>query len=292
MTSSHPWTASKQHGNRFDLLLEDGKATSKVVCIECQCRAILNKNHGVILSYHVGLHEKVGPVSVQHMDDALLKFVIVTEVFMFNVENANDKSKKIAKDFLPSRNTLSKRIGAKLDLVKVDVVAKLDQLKKTGGGLTLDFAKKDVDYLAPTTSHFFKYKQDFVLVFTSLLPGVKKTSHVQQFIAEELDQLDIERNDFSKFFVTTDEGSNVSSVGGENYLPCLRHMGSTIAKRSTRPYKDTCLDIGAQETCSEIEISLHLMKKWVNKQRQNGSLMSTQDICRKCTRGLIRAAAI
>uniref|UniRef100_A0A915CQF7 Uncharacterized protein n=1 Tax=Ditylenchus dipsaci TaxID=166011 RepID=A0A915CQF7_9BILA len=160
---------------------------------------------------------KVGPVSVQHMDDALLKFVIVTGQSMnllsdasfidfmecfrkLAVENANAKSKKIAKDFLPSRNTLSKRIGAKLDLVKVDVVAKLDQLKKTGGGLTLDFAKKDVDYLAPTTSHFFRYKQDFVLVFTPLLPGVKKTSqYVQQLIAMELEQLDIERNDFSKF---------------------------------------------------------------------------------------------
>uniref|UniRef100_A0A915EVZ5 Uncharacterized protein n=1 Tax=Ditylenchus dipsaci TaxID=166011 RepID=A0A915EVZ5_9BILA len=98
VSSSHPWTASKQHGNRFDFLLEDGKATSKVACKEGQCRAILNKNHGAIsrsvllqsfktmtlalylffFNYHVGLHEKVGPVSVQHIDDALLKFVIVT----------------------------------------------------------------------------------------------------------------------------------------------------------------------------------------------------------------------
>uniref|UniRef100_A0A915CSR0 Uncharacterized protein n=1 Tax=Ditylenchus dipsaci TaxID=166011 RepID=A0A915CSR0_9BILA len=128
---------SKQHGNRFDLLLEDGKASSKVVCNKGQDRAILNKNHAVILSY------QVEPVSVQHMDNALLKFVIVTSQSMnllsdagfidfmecfrkLAVENANTKSKKIAKDFLPSRNTLSKRIGAKLDLVKVDVVAKLD----------------------------------------------------------------------------------------------------------------------------------------------------------------------
>uniref|UniRef100_A0A915CP64 Uncharacterized protein n=1 Tax=Ditylenchus dipsaci TaxID=166011 RepID=A0A915CP64_9BILA len=50
-------------------------------------------------------------------------------------------------------------------------------------------------------------------------------------------------------------------------------------KRSTRPYKDTCLDIGAQETCSESEISLHLMEKWVNKQRLVFLAILRRNIC-------------
>uniref|UniRef100_A0A915CP82 Uncharacterized protein n=1 Tax=Ditylenchus dipsaci TaxID=166011 RepID=A0A915CP82_9BILA len=149
------------------------------------------------------------------MDDALLKFVIVTGQSMNLLSDASfidfmecfrklavGKCKRqVQKDcqrFLPSRNPLSKRIGAKLDLVKVDVVAKIGPAKENRRRTDLGLCEKDVDYLAPTTSHFFRYKQDFVLVFTPLLPGVKKTSQYVQH--SKLEQLDIERNDFSKFF--------------------------------------------------------------------------------------------
>uniref|UniRef100_A0A915ED41 Uncharacterized protein n=1 Tax=Ditylenchus dipsaci TaxID=166011 RepID=A0A915ED41_9BILA len=113
---------------------------------------------------------------------------------------------------------MSKRIDIKLDQVKASVVEKLEGLKLTGGSLTLDFAKNNVDYFA-VTAYFIDNnwcKQDFVLIFSPLLPGIEKTSHfVQQLLDKEPQQLSMCSHDMSKIFVTTDEGSNVSYIGGE-----------------------------------------------------------------------------
>uniref|UniRef100_A0A915EEH2 Uncharacterized protein n=1 Tax=Ditylenchus dipsaci TaxID=166011 RepID=A0A915EEH2_9BILA len=187
------WSAGKQHGNRFNFLMENGKADSKVVCKEDHCRAIPNKSHSahsrlvfqrsIILTTTLYFMLEVRPVSQVHMDKALLKFVVTSGQSMklhelyglfsktsvsilsfacafcigssvFSIDNVKAESKKTSRDFLTSQNTLSKRISAKLDLVKVDIVAKLDQLEKAVGRLTLDFAKKVGDYFA-VAAHFF-----------------------------------------------------------------------------------------------------------------------------------------
>uniref|UniRef100_A0A915CMZ1 Uncharacterized protein n=1 Tax=Ditylenchus dipsaci TaxID=166011 RepID=A0A915CMZ1_9BILA len=71
-------------------------------------------------------------------------------VVVFRVEAEKTGSKKTAKICYLQENTMSKRIDAKLEGVKVDVLTKLEQLKSIGRGLTQDFAKKNVDYLAVT----------------------------------------------------------------------------------------------------------------------------------------------
>uniref|UniRef100_A0A915E4H0 Transposase n=1 Tax=Ditylenchus dipsaci TaxID=166011 RepID=A0A915E4H0_9BILA len=191
------------------------------------------------------------------------------------VEAEKAGSKKTAKDLLPSRNTMSKRIDAKLEGVKVDVLTKFEQLKSIGGGLTLDFAKKNVDHLAVTANFVDNNccKQDFVIAFSRLPPSVKKTSlYVQKLLSEQLQEIGIQARDMSNLFVTTDEGSNVCCLGGENHMPCICHIGATIAKRATRPYKISDLSSQMEEACAEVEVSLHLMEKWVNKLRQNEEL--------------------
>ena len=51
---------------------------------------------------------------------------------------------------------MSKKIEEKLEQVKAGIVLKLEVLKAEGGGITLDFAKKNVDYMA-VTAHFIDY---------------------------------------------------------------------------------------------------------------------------------------
>uniref|UniRef100_A0A915CXJ7 HAT C-terminal dimerisation domain-containing protein n=1 Tax=Ditylenchus dipsaci TaxID=166011 RepID=A0A915CXJ7_9BILA len=280
---------SKQYGGWFDILLNNGELTNKVVCKEAECRGILNKKAGESLSYHIGLHNKKEPASQEGMNDALLKFIITSgqsvnlmgiralSNFSILSETFAEKagSNKTAKDFLPSRNTMSKRIDDKLEGVKDDVLVKMELLKNIGGGITLDFAKKNVDYLA-ATAHFVDNnwcKQDFVIAFSPFSPSVKKTSlYVQKLLSEELQRLGTQDRDMSKLFVTTDEGSNVCCLGGKNHMPCMCHVGATIAKRATRPYKISDLSNQMEETCAEVEVSLHLMEKWVNKLRQNEEL--------------------
>uniref|UniRef100_A0A915E9R3 Uncharacterized protein n=1 Tax=Ditylenchus dipsaci TaxID=166011 RepID=A0A915E9R3_9BILA len=165
-----PWN-SKQYGGWFDILLNDEELTNKVFCKVADCHSILNKKAGENVSYHIGLHNKDEPASQSDMNDALMKFITTSGQsvnlmgdqgfikfldsfpYGFNVEAEKAGSKKTAKDFLPSRNTMSKRIDYKLEAVKLDVMTKMELLKTNGGGITLDFAKKNVDYLA-VTAHF------------------------------------------------------------------------------------------------------------------------------------------
>uniref|UniRef100_A0A915E4A1 Transposase n=1 Tax=Ditylenchus dipsaci TaxID=166011 RepID=A0A915E4A1_9BILA len=91
------------------------------------------------------------------------------------------RSRKSAKDFLPSRNTIRKGIDKRLDRAKEEVISKLELLKRHGR-ITLDFAKKSVDYIA-MTGHFIDenwIKQDFVLSFSPVEAGAKKTSQFVQ----------------------------------------------------------------------------------------------------------------
>uniref|UniRef100_A0A915CP10 Uncharacterized protein n=1 Tax=Ditylenchus dipsaci TaxID=166011 RepID=A0A915CP10_9BILA len=77
----------------------------------------------------------------------------------------------------------------------------------------------------------------------------------------------------SNLFVTTDEGSNVCCLGVKNYMPCMYHIGATIANRATRPYKISDLSSQMEEACAEVEVSLHLMEKWSQVEfRQNEEL--------------------
>uniref|UniRef100_A0A915ESM3 Uncharacterized protein n=1 Tax=Ditylenchus dipsaci TaxID=166011 RepID=A0A915ESM3_9BILA len=257
---------------------------------EAGCRAILNKKGGESLGYHIGLHNKKEPASQEDIKYSLLKFIITSgqsvnlmgdQGFIefldsfrkLSVEAEKAGSKKTAKDLLPSRNTMSKRIDAKLEGVKVDVLTKFEQLKSIGGGLTLDFAKKNVDHLAVTANFVdnnWSLQARLCDCLFALPPSVKKTSlHVQKLLSEQLQEIGIQARDMSNLFVTTDEGSNVCCLGGENHMPCICHIGATIAKRATRPYKISDLSSQMEEACAEVEVSLHLMEKWVNKLRQN-----------------------
>uniref|UniRef100_A0A915CU04 Uncharacterized protein n=1 Tax=Ditylenchus dipsaci TaxID=166011 RepID=A0A915CU04_9BILA len=85
---------SKQYGGWFDILLNNGELTNKVVCKEAECRGTLNKKAGESLrqiravsrkkkscslfSYHIGLHNKKEPASQEGTNDALLKFIITS----------------------------------------------------------------------------------------------------------------------------------------------------------------------------------------------------------------------
>uniref|UniRef100_A0A915EHG2 Transposase n=1 Tax=Ditylenchus dipsaci TaxID=166011 RepID=A0A915EHG2_9BILA len=129
---------------------------------------------------------------------------------------------------------------------EVDVLTKLEQLKSIGGGLTLDFAKKNVDYLA-VTAHFVDNN------------------------CEQLQEIGIQARDMSNLFVTTDEGSNVCCLGGENHMPVCATLEQQLpselpGRTNLRPVKQM------EEACAEVEVSLNLMEKWVNKLRQNKEL--------------------
>uniref|UniRef100_A0A915EQS8 HAT C-terminal dimerisation domain-containing protein n=1 Tax=Ditylenchus dipsaci TaxID=166011 RepID=A0A915EQS8_9BILA len=136
----------------------------------------------------------------------------------------------------------------------------------------MDFAKNKVDYMA-VTAHFINdqwKKIDFVLVFTSLPPGMKKTSaHVQELFMEELAKFGISEVDMAKLLVTTDEGSNVSGIGGYNHLPCICHLGSTIGKRTTTLFKNSALSEEHKVACRTIEEELKKLEKVVNQLRRN-----------------------
>uniref|UniRef100_A0A915EQV8 Uncharacterized protein n=1 Tax=Ditylenchus dipsaci TaxID=166011 RepID=A0A915EQV8_9BILA len=54
----------------------------------------------------------------------------------------------------------------------------------------------------------------------------KTAANVQLLVESKLGELGL--NQWSKLFVTTDEGSNVNAIGGEKHQPCLCHIGSTM----------------------------------------------------------------
>uniref|UniRef100_A0A915EPK6 Uncharacterized protein n=1 Tax=Ditylenchus dipsaci TaxID=166011 RepID=A0A915EPK6_9BILA len=105
------------------------------------------------------------------------------DLYMFNIDSYEAKSRQSAKVFLPSRDTLKKRIDERLNGAKEEVVSKLELLKLHGGGITLDFAKKGV-------------KHDFVPSCSPVEAGSKKTSRfVQELVSQELSELRISRHE-------------------------------------------------------------------------------------------------
>uniref|UniRef100_A0A915D4J2 Transposase n=1 Tax=Ditylenchus dipsaci TaxID=166011 RepID=A0A915D4J2_9BILA len=142
-------------------------------------------------------------------------------------------------------NTMSQKVEKTVEEQSEIMIAQhISQMKKHGGGLTLDFAKKQVDYLA-VTAHFVNDNWklvDMVLLFTPFPSCTKKTSeNVRLLVVEELEKLGIGSVNLKKLFITTDEGSNLAKLGGSMHQICMSHLGSTIAKRSTKPYKNSCL---------------------------------------------------
>uniref|UniRef100_A0A915CXP5 Uncharacterized protein n=1 Tax=Ditylenchus dipsaci TaxID=166011 RepID=A0A915CXP5_9BILA len=102
------------------------------------------------------------------------------------------------------------------------------------------------------TAHYINSswkKIDFVLAFAPLPSGLKKTSgNVKALVASEMNELGISEVDSSKMFITTDEGSNVSPLGGSKHQPCMCHVGSTMAKRTTRLYKNSVLTMDIKKS--------------------------------------------
>uniref|UniRef100_A0A915DJC1 RNase H type-1 domain-containing protein n=1 Tax=Ditylenchus dipsaci TaxID=166011 RepID=A0A915DJC1_9BILA len=236
---------SKQFGCFFDDKIKNEKPSSEVVY----------KQDG----YHMKLHKDTSPPSQQQMNEALPKFTVTSgqptnlmdDQFFINflesfrklaIDAEEAEVKKQAKDFLPSRNTISKRIDIKLNQVEASVVEKLQGLKLTGGGITVDFANKNVDYFA-VTAHFIDNTCNCWIKSCSSWLYAAMICHI---------------------FVTTDEGSNVSYIGVENHFPYLCHVGATIAKHATGPYKNSSLMLAMKEACEEVELSLHLIENGSN----------------------------
>uniref|UniRef100_A0A915D739 HAT C-terminal dimerisation domain-containing protein n=1 Tax=Ditylenchus dipsaci TaxID=166011 RepID=A0A915D739_9BILA len=279
---------SKKFKFQFEQLLMEGKPAPMVVCKVEECRAILNWN-GTSMRYHAKLHGSTANGAGEMFDDSLLKFiacssqsinVVVDKSFLqllkaFKntvIEDFKNGIGKQAEDYLPSANTMVKRLNSSLVDAAQQIGCLVKNLKSAGGGLTMDFAKNKVDYMA-VTAHFINdqwKKIDFVLVFTLLPPGMKKTSaHVQELFMEELAKFGISEVDMAKLLVTTDEGSNVSGIGGYNHLPCICHLGSTIGKRTTTLFKNSALSEEHKVACRTIEEELKKLEKVVNQLRQN-----------------------
>uniref|UniRef100_A0A915DVH7 HAT C-terminal dimerisation domain-containing protein n=1 Tax=Ditylenchus dipsaci TaxID=166011 RepID=A0A915DVH7_9BILA len=259
--STKPWKGSKSYGYRYDMLLENAKETEMVICNFEGCRTIFAKTGCGGLRHHLKTHEVAVAISQAAVDEALLKFAVCSGQPMsivgnthfisflqafgnFWVESKEAGHLKQAKDVLPSANTLSSRLDTALESVKEGIVKKLATLKTNGGSLTLDFAKNQVDYIA-VTAHFIDddwKKDDFVLLFEPLPLGMTKTSNNVRFLVEEkLSELGMSAEDQRKLYITTDEGSNVDKLGGHNHVPCICHIGATIAKHTTVPYKKNCV---------------------------------------------------
>uniref|UniRef100_A0A915ED64 HAT C-terminal dimerisation domain-containing protein n=1 Tax=Ditylenchus dipsaci TaxID=166011 RepID=A0A915ED64_9BILA len=259
--STKPWKGSKSYGYRYDMLLENSKETEMVICNFEGCRTIFARTGCRGLRHHLKTHEVAVAISQAAVDEALLKFAVCSGQPMsivgnthfisflqafgnFWVESKEAGHLKQAKDVLPSANTLSSRLDTALESVKEGIVKKLATLKTNGGSLTLDFAKNQVDYIA-VTAHFIDddwKKDDFVLLFEPLPLGMTKTSNNVRFLVEEkLSELGMSAEDQRKLYITTDEGSNVDKLGGHNHVPCICHIGPTIAKHTTVPYKKNCV---------------------------------------------------
>uniref|UniRef100_A0A915DVD5 arginine kinase n=1 Tax=Ditylenchus dipsaci TaxID=166011 RepID=A0A915DVD5_9BILA len=217
------------------------------------------------------------------LNESLLEFAVVSNQSFRVVENRSfisflntfrnfviNNPNREAKDLLPCQRTISNRVEDALKSVKNEVSMKVAQLKASGGGLTMDFAKNQVDFIA-VTAHYINsnwQKINFVLVFAPLPSGLKKTSeNVKALIASEMNELGISNTDMSKMFVTTDEGSNVCQLGGSKHQSCMCHVGSTMAKRTTRPYRNNALSEEVKNACKEVESALKCVEKLIGKLR-------------------------
>lgn len=115
---------------------------------------------------------------------------------------------------------------------------------------------------------------NFVILFVPVPIGMSKTAeNINDLLKDDFESLGIDDSVRKKFYTTTDEGSNVggtkikSRIGGENHHLCLCHLGSTVAKRSTRPYKKSELPAHTQRIMKEVDAGLSQMEKLVNKLR-------------------------
>uniref|UniRef100_A0A915DXJ1 Uncharacterized protein n=1 Tax=Ditylenchus dipsaci TaxID=166011 RepID=A0A915DXJ1_9BILA len=166
--------SSKSYGYRFDSVLR--KADNKELgIVKCNlCPATLSKSGTKGLKGHVAFHsgKSVTPPESE-FNSFLIKFVtcsaqpfrlvddlsfieflesfrlLASESFKMNVM-------KEAKDFLPCGYTISRRIDDACITVQNHVSTDVSNLMLFGGGLTIDFAKNRVDYLA-VTGHYIDH---------------------------------------------------------------------------------------------------------------------------------------
>uniref|UniRef100_A0A915DQV4 C2H2-type domain-containing protein n=1 Tax=Ditylenchus dipsaci TaxID=166011 RepID=A0A915DQV4_9BILA len=163
--------SSKSYGYRFDLVLRKAD-NQELGIVKCNlCPATLSKSGTKELKGHVAFHsgKSVTP-SESEFNKNLLKFVICSaqpfrlvddlsfieflESFrLLAIESFKMNVIKKAKDFLPCGHTISRRIDDACSTVQNDVSTKVSNLMLFGGGLSLDFAKNRVDYLA-VTGHY------------------------------------------------------------------------------------------------------------------------------------------
>uniref|UniRef100_A0A915D3H1 Uncharacterized protein n=1 Tax=Ditylenchus dipsaci TaxID=166011 RepID=A0A915D3H1_9BILA len=132
-----------------------------------RCCEILTKEGVTSLNYHADNHNDVRPLSNASLAEALQKFVVCScqllsvlsdkpfVSFLDDFQKLTIQNYVIghtipARNLLPSPNTISRRITYSIDTAKIQLLDQIAMLKQNGGGITLDFAKKGVDYLAVT----------------------------------------------------------------------------------------------------------------------------------------------
>ncbi|KAI1699070.1 putative zinc finger BED domain-containing protein 1-like [Ditylenchus destructor] len=209
------------------------------------------------------------------MMDNLTKFVVTANLSMSVVENptflsflesfqnlAIDNSQneipKAAKDLIPSKRTVKNRILADMGKLKGKLLQHIQQLND------------NAHYISDAWE-----KINFIILFSPLAGTMKKTTkNIQQLILEDLSNYGITSEHYDKFFITTDEGSNVLPLGGKNHVSCLAHIGSTFAKRTTNIYRYSTLDDDAKLICSLVNGSLAKMQKCVGKLKEHDKVMT------------------
>lgn len=62
-------------------------------------------------------------------------------------------------------------------------------------------------------------------------------------------------------------GTNVAKLGGQKHVPCACHIGATLAKRCSRPYRKTKLPSNVLLICGEVQEGLRRLEQFVRRAR-------------------------
>ncbi|KAI1690606.1 hypothetical protein DdX_22398 [Ditylenchus destructor] len=254
-----PWNSGHVNAIAFDQVLYENDATNLLVCK--MCSFIVEKRHMKSLQSHRRTHfghDNLEPLVHEIRERALDVISIDGRPFnTFGTDAMKAYSATCAKigaayaregieinpnTIVPSRFTLS-RLANNLHeemLKSLEWQEFVTNLRRRGA-FTADIGmKRRREFFVLTGS---LVKNDFSGLQTSVISVVPipitmehTINNIKHVLHEELLQLGFNEEDFTKIFLTTDEGSNVVALVNNQHR-CACHVGNTIVKRSTQPYK-------------------------------------------------------